>query len=240
MATGHRDRVKAEWGGVEGLNLTGSPHTLQAESRSVRERGAAPYDTLSSSSIQWIARNGDILTALIPPVADAGGHVGFDTTQTVSTKLFGNDALLAGNDWIFVGADGLSDEAATYRLEQDATGDIGGLATRTRSVFTFRDPAAAFTVRFAPRLDRQYVPAGSTQQIPLTALDQTGKPVRVAQLGMAVSYDDGATWSDAPVALGFATVRYPASAGYVSIPVHGKDAAATQTTQTVIRAYRLR
>ncbi|MET0491849.1 MAG: S8 family serine peptidase [Actinoplanes sp.] len=225
---------------LDGVQLTGEPHALRAGSRSVEEWGAAPFTpAFNSSQPEWISLRDGTLLALVFPVGDAAGHVGFGTTQSVTTRLFRDDQLLDETEGVFVGADGLAD-GGIYRIEQEA-GSLGRLATSTRSVFTFRDPAKVFTVRAAPRLDADdAVPSGTTRRVPLTALNQAGDPVRVQRLGLDVSFDDGKTWKPATVSGGFATVRHPAGRGFVSLRVHGTDTGETETTQTVIRAYRYR
>ena len=59
---------------------------------------------------------------------------------------------------------------------------------------------------------------------------------------MDVSYDDGRTWTAAPVtAQGqswSAAVRHPAR-GFVSLRARASDAAGNTVEQTVIRAYQL-
>jgi subtilisin family serine protease len=229
-------------GYLDGIQLTGEPQVRPAGSRSVEEWGVAPHlAAFNESEQEWISMRDGTLLALVLPVGDAAGHVGFDTTQSVTTRLYRGSELLDESEGPFTGADGLPDGPATYRIEQDSTGGVSRLATTTHSAFTFRDPAKVFTVRAAPRLDAdEAVPSGTTQRIPLTALNQAGDPVRVQQLGLDVSFDDGKTWKAAAVSGGSATVRHPAGKGFVSVRVHGTDTGETATTQTVIRAYRYR
>ena len=70
----------------------------------------------------------------------------------------------------------------------------------------------------------------------------------VSSARVQVSYDDGATWTDAPVqAIGgerfAATYRQPEAStttGYVSLRVEATDGDGNSVDQTLIRAYRLR
>jgi subtilisin family serine protease len=228
-----------EHGGIAGLALTGSPFAPRAGSRSVQEWGAAPYTSAFNDSQQWITRSGDTIQAVIPSVTDAGAHAGYDTTQSITTRLYRNDELLDEQDWVYVSAGGLPAGPATYRITQDTTGDIGGLATRTRSAFTFRDPAEILTIRYEPRLDSRYaVEAGASRRMPVRALDSAGRPTGVRRLALEFSFDDGATWQPAEVANGAATLRYPRGSGHVSIRVTATGATGAETAQTVLRAYR--
>lgn len=56
---------------------------------------------------------------------------------------------------------------------------------------------------------------------------------------MEVSYDDGAHWTEVPVAGGKALLNHPAS-GHVSLRAKVTDTAGNTVDQTIIRAYRLR
>jgi subtilisin family serine protease len=239
--------TRADWGGIEGLQLYGDPHAYQVGERSRQEWGAAPYGTVLNSYLPWFSRNGDVLDAVLPQNGDAGGHAGLDLTQAVTTTLYRDGVKLDENDWPEVSAVDLPAQPATYRVEQTVQGGIGGLGTTMRSVFEFVSARPAtdgdtllpvFTVRYTPRLDRTSTAHGRTGRIPLAVRDQTGAAVTVRKLGLEVSYDDGATWRAAPVTGGAATVSYPSGAGFVSLRVHAEDAAGTSVTQTAIRAYR--
>ncbi|TDB80429.1 peptidase S8 [Micromonospora sp. KC721] len=224
---------------IAGLRLTGSPFAPPAGSSSVQEWGAAPYTTAFNDSQQWVTRSGDTLQAVIPSVSDAGAHSGYDTTQSVTTRLYRGDELLDEQDWVYVAASGLPAGPASYRITQDTTGSIGGLGTRTQSIFAFQDPAEIFTIRYEPRLDSRYaVVAGTRQRMPVKALDTAGRPIEVRQLALEFSFDDGTTWQSAVVAKGAVTLRYPRGSGHVSLRVSATGATGAETTQTVIRAYR--
>jgi hypothetical protein len=100
-------------------------------------------------------------------------------------------------------------------------------------------------VRFAPPVNRDNTaPAGTVLAIPLTVQRQPGSLAgRARTLTVEVSYDDGATWSDADVRRhgqhGVASLRHPAGAGFVSLRASSTDETGNTVSQTVIRAYRI-
>jgi hypothetical protein len=89
------------------------------------------------------------------------------------------------------------------------------------------------------------VPAGGTRTFTVHAFHEAGEngpPVTHATV--QVSFDDGTTWTPAPVtSLGGgvfrATVSQPGSSGYASVRVSLADAAGDTLRQTIIRAYAL-
>jgi hypothetical protein len=141
-------------------------------------------------------------------------------------------------------ADGVPDPATTYTVKQSSSVDTGELATRIDVAMTYssasaQDKIPVIAVNAAPKLGpHSTAAAGSTGTIPLSVLDQAGKRVPAAELTAQVSYDDGATWQNAPIKAGCAQVSYPAGSGFVSLRLHASDASGRSFDQTVIRAYR--
>jgi hypothetical protein len=98
-------------------------------------------------------------------------------------------------------------------------------------------------IRFTPPLD-----AGNTAPsgwplfaVPFT-VDHQGTAGVSTSASVQVSYDDGTTWSAAPVIRkgdrGVVLLRHPTGHGYVSLQGSAADAQGNAVTQTVIRAYR--
>jgi subtilisin family serine protease len=239
----------------ERLWLVGAPRSYSAGAQSVQEWGAPPFGPVFSANTTWFGRAGDRLFATVPPDGDAAGHAGRDFGSSVTTKLYRGDTLLAQGAGWSVSASDLAPERATYRVEQLATGGLGGLATEIRSVFTFDSakpekdettPLPVFCVRYRPQLDGAgFARAGKTDRIALAVRDQADKPVAVKKLTFEVSFDDGKTWQVAPVTGGYgsqptATVTYPDGEGSVSVRAYAEDKTGGTVTQTVIRAYRFK
>jgi hypothetical protein len=92
--------------------------------------------------------------------------------------------------------------------------------------------------------EQSRAPAGQRFPLLLEAQHQPGAPaVRLRSLRVEASYDDGRTWTVAPVVLsdgdtGRAVLRHPATPGFVSLRVIAQDVDGNSVSQTVIRAYQ--
>jgi subtilisin family serine protease len=237
--------LRREIGGIVGTYYTGEARAYQPGQQSQEDWGSAPYGTQLGSDSSYFRRDGAEMLATIPPVGDAAGHPGQDPfTRKVTTSLYRGDTLLDQEDGMTVGADGLPDPATTYTVKQSSSVDTGELATRIDVAMTYpssstQDKIPVIAVNAAPKLGpHSTAAAGSTGTIPLSVLDQAGKRVPAAELTAQVSYDDGATWQNAPIKAGCAQVSYPAGSGFVSLRLHASDASGRSFDQTVIRAYR--
>jgi hypothetical protein len=85
--------------------------------------------------------------------------------------------------------------------------------------------------------------AGQPLLLALAVQRQAGAPKSpVTELGLEVSFDEGATWQTAPVLFsgdqGLALVVHPSAPGTVSLRAHALDADGNSVTQTVTDAYR--
>jgi hypothetical protein len=67
--------------------------------------------------------------------------------------------------------------------------------------------------------------------------------VGLAELTAQVSFDDGETWTAAPLVrtgnTGVVFVHHPAGSGFVSLRMTAADVQGNAVTQTVIRAYEI-
>jgi subtilisin family serine protease len=193
---------------------------------------------------QWASRIGDELIVDLPLYGDRAGHAGLDfPTETARTSLYRDGVLIGESTESGAGTFPVPAEAAEYRLEvADTRG--GDLTTRLEAAWTFRsghaDERVALplaTVRFTPVLDaNNAAPAGRPFAIPVAVEGHQGV---LRRLTVEVSYDDGVTWSKAPIRAGRAMVQHPAGAGFVSLRATAADAAGNTVTQTLIHAYRL-
>jgi MYXO-CTERM domain-containing protein len=145
-------------------------------------------------------------------------------------------------------------EAATYTLETTATrtSPFSNLGTRAEATWTFRT-AHVEGERSLPLLfvrasgtvdDNGVAPAGTSYALSLLVERPFGAPdTAVTELGLEVSYDDGATWQTAPVertgATGTATLSHPAGDGFVSLRLSARDADGNAVRHTTVRSYAI-
>lgn len=59
-------------------------------------------------------------------------------------------------------------------------------------------------------------------------------------MSLEVSYDDGATWTEAELDGDTAALEHPEEAEFVSLRLTAADSAGTDVTHTTIRSYGLR
>jgi len=199
---------------------------------------------------QWVTRRGDTLLVLAPLYGDAAGRAGYSSIAAGEITLYRSSAEVASVDELTAEFE-VPPEPADYRLEMTAErSGPATLSTRVSVAWTFRsshvsgDAAARLplsTVRFAPRVDEENAaPAGQATTIPVSVVAQPDSAAGPnSSLAVEVSYDDGVTWSPAPVTAGQATVTHPARDGYVSLRATAVDSLGNTVTQTVIRAYKL-
>ena len=205
---------------------------------------APPYEH------QWVTRQGDSLHVLAPLYGDGLGRAGYSSIATGSIVLRRGGEELARLDNLS-GELTVPPEAADYELAM--TAERGGPATLSTQVdvaWTFRsghvagaDPVRLplSTVRFSPVVDSgNTAPVGESVTIPVSVTAQPGSSAGAnRELRVEVSFDDGATWTQATMTDDRAVVQHPAEAGYVSLRAHATDTAGNTVRQTVIRAYRI-
>ncbi|MEU4476297.1 hypothetical protein [Micromonospora sp. NPDC023888] len=211
------------------------------------QEGEAPW--------KWASRTGDEIAVGLPLYGDRAGHAGsLVPTDSSRTALYRNGELVGEFARSGSGSFTVPSQVADYRLEVADVRSGDELTTRLSAAWTFRsghadgaDPIRLplSAVRFTPALDaNDAAPADRAFALPVSVEGQPGAPApRIARLAVEISYDDGATWSKAPLwatqAGWTATVRHPAGAGFASLRATAIDADGTTVTQTIIRAYRL-
>jgi subtilisin family serine protease len=141
---------------------------------------------------------------------------------------------------------------ATYTLTCSATRNVPWslLEPRVDVTWTVRDtqppaarhvPLPLFVMRAAAPVDgNDRVAGGRPHQLQLSVDRRPGK--RLKELTLEVSFDDGASWTPAPIArrtlAGWsATVTPPATEGFVSLRIGAIDGAGNSVAQTVLRSY---
>jgi hypothetical protein len=144
---------------------------------------------------------------------------------------------------------------ATYRL--DVTADRGkgyAFTTKLEASWRFRSgttpaegaPLPLAAVRFAPDVDDQNLAEREPALLPVTVEAQPGSQLGKAnRLRVWVSYDDGASWSRAPLRPSpdggsLAKLEPPEGAEYVSLRASARFDAEHSVEQTLIRAYGLK
>ncbi|MGV9363552.1 S8 family serine peptidase [Amycolatopsis sp. NPDC003731] len=153
-----------------------------------------------------------------------------------------------------IGALAIPDDAGTYTLRSVATRSVpwSVVGTAADVLWTFREPGLAAPAKPLPLLvvraegavdEQSRAPAGKPFVLALTAQRQPGAgELRLADLRVETSVDDGAKWTPVPTARigngGLAVVRNPAAAGFVSLRITARDTDGNAVTQTVLRAYQ--
>ncbi|GAA2319649.1 hypothetical protein GCM10010149_85460 [Nonomuraea roseoviolacea subsp. roseoviolacea] len=164
-------------------------------------------------------------------------------------SLYRDGVLIAERSALGGKGFGVLPGAADYRLVvETARGAPATLSARNSAAWTFRSehaeddhPLPVSVVRFSPALDaRNTAPSGETYRLPVRVERQRGSTAgEVRDLTVEVSFDDGATWSPAPIRKGRVTVNHPAGEGFVSLRAKAADTAGNTVEQTVIRTYRI-
>ncbi|MFD4760425.1 S8 family serine peptidase [Streptomyces sp. NPDC058439] len=154
------------------------------------------------------------------------------------------------------------EDAGTYRLTARATREEpwASLSTTVETAWTFRSAAVAPGPDDAVRTEalpldvvRFIAPVDTTNQTARTRHTLTARVERQAgaaasrtkSLTVQVSFDDGATWRDAPVtsdvnASHSVTITPPAKSGsFVSLKATARSTDGGTVEQTILRAYRL-
>jgi hypothetical protein len=199
----------------------------------------------------WAVRDGDVLTFQLPRYGDREGHGGF-IASTGTTLFYRNGELVGDSPYDTFAQFEVPPEPATYRLELDHEQVMFELTPHQKVAWTFTSSHAEgrarvplLVVRFTPELDeRGRAPSSTRFCLPLH-VDQLDReaPPEVAQPSVEVSYDDGATWTLAPVepnGTGYdAFLDHPKRAEYVSLRTSTHDALGNAVEQTLYRAYAL-
>ena len=207
---------------------------------------------LPESRSPYLARSGDEISFAVPLFTDRAGNGGNAAVSSARTTLLRNGTKVGETAYAANGLFEVPAGAATYRVETDAVRATGTseFATKVSGAWTFRSDTAAgdefvplplSVVRFAPELDASgAAPKGQVLRVPLTVQQQEGAANgRVDRVDVEVSFDDGATWTAAPVTGSVATITNPGAAGYGSVRVRATDSNGNALEHTVIRAYKI-
>jgi hypothetical protein len=184
---------------------------------------------------------------------DGLGHSGVSFISQERITLTRDGADVLGDDSEGGKRYTVSAGASTYKVNVVADrGAPGTLSTHTEVAWTFASAHVAArtrlpysVVRFNPPVDRfSTAPAGVPFTIPVTvAQAPDSSATACATLAVQVSYDDGTTWTVAPLRRDHggtvAVLKHPAAAGFVSLRATSTDTNGNKVEQTVIRAYKI-
>ncbi len=201
----------------------------------------------------YLFRRGDEVTADLWLFGDGAGNLGDSVVEEARTTLFRDGQRVGETPLAGVGRFPVPAGPAEYRLESEAvrSADLSPFATRVSGAWTFRSgtvagaevrPLPLTVVRFTPELDDSGAArAGRVLPVPLVVEQQPGADHgRIGRIDVEVSFDDGTTWSKAPVIGRTALVRNAGEPGtWASLRVGATDSKGNAVRQTVIRAYRL-
>ncbi|MEU5159077.1 S8 family serine peptidase [Streptomyces sp. NPDC020875] len=197
-----------------------------------------------------VFRQGDRIRASVPLFSDGRGNAGrsayTSATTTLhrgTTKIGEKEDGLEGWQWYAVGP-----EDAEYTLATSAVRDpaVSAVGTRIDASWTFRAARPATdaetrtplsTVRFGARVAPDgTVPANRTATFPVTVQGPAAGR-GLASLTVSVSYDNGATWHNAPVTQGKTTIANPAKGKSAALRAEVTDLSGGKASVTVYDAY---
>lgn len=214
-------------------------------------------------------RTGDTVT-LSMGLLDGAGNFGsaatswFDQGFDTGLRIYRDDELLTETTWMSSASFETVPEPARHRVEYEVGNDSvwAALSTRTRSVWTFtsqrpgdgeRRVEPLLSVDYDVDVDLRNRAAHPRErrgphQIAMTFSHPDGAgDLRVAEVALEVSYDDGGTWQDVRNVRRRGDDHYVATlsdrsapSGYLSWRLSAVDAQGNTLQQEIIRAYALR
>lgn len=190
-----------------------------------------------------IARLEDQIAVRVPLHTDSNGGEGRDFTGPAKVTLFHNDTKLGESN----GLSGVFDVPAAegaYRAEMEQSRDAE-LSTKVSAAWTFKAKHTTditllplSVVRYLPKLDDKNTAHGRVLLVPLK-IEQAQNTPKVKRVTIEVSFDDGKTWKQVPVAGDKAIVHHPKDAKFASLRAKTTDAAGNTGEMTIIRAYKI-
>ncbi|MET9628748.1 S8 family serine peptidase [Lentzea sp. NPDC006480] len=190
-----------------------------------------------------LARLEDQIAVRVPLFTDSNGGEGSAGTGTAKTTLFHNGTKLGEQPRPGAIFDVPAREGA-YRAEIEHS-RTAELSTKVSGAWTFTAKHTTdvtqlplTVVRFLPALDDNDTAHSRVLVLPLKIEQQQNTP-KVKRVTVEVSFDDGATWRQVPVAGDKAIVTHPGGAKFASLRARTADAAGNTGEVTIIRAYKI-
>ncbi|MBM7783427.1 protease-associated domain-containing protein [Tenggerimyces flavus] len=233
----------------------GKPKSITVGAPVIGPGFGAPFDKVVHP--HWVSRDGTDVEAVIPLLADGSGQVDdpdIDQTLTVDkgfTKLFRNGTLVKTINQAGRGGFTIPNGAAKLRIDTELARKAPWWPTSTKITASWTVSSNGsgvlplMAVRFHPETDlRGEVSAKDAYELPIWIQRERGAPAaEVTKLAVQISYDDGLTWTEAPV------TKHPASwtariatkpQSYVTLRAQATDAAGNTVHQRIYRAFRVR
>ncbi|NUT97870.1 MAG: S8 family serine peptidase [Saccharothrix sp.] len=233
-----------------------SPDRTYRKGREYDQHFLAPVygPSIASPEALHLARAGNDIGFGVSLWGDGYGNSGDSDPAKARTTLYREgvkvgETTYAGNGFF----QGVPAGKARFKVETEAERKpgISEFSTSVSGAWTFQSdtvagedfkPLPLTVVRFTPSLDADGAArAGRVLRVPLVVQQQGGADNgRVTRLEVEVSFDDGKTWSKAPVVGRNALVRNAAVEGYASLRVKGADSKGNTFEHSLIRAYKLK
>jgi hypothetical protein len=235
-------------------NLILPDRTLSAGTNAGEVLGAAPLQPVHGPSrgSQWY--NGKAWLYEAHTFSDTAGHTGHDFRATYSYKLTGADGVTYAQASGLDASHSLASSPVptapqTYTLDQTVHRHVpySRLSTDVCSEWTFQSGYAAS--KELPLIDAQVKASGldamgraaaGPLRIDANATSRNTNAVQANTkvTGLAYSADDGASWTDLPVAAdGSATLDVPATASFITLRVTAVDDQGGSLNRTIVRAF---
>ncbi|MFF3023954.1 S8 family serine peptidase [Gottfriedia sp. NPDC057948] len=207
----------------------------------------------------WAYREGDILNLNMSDNGDSEpGHYGLfaNGKDLVTWRMYQDGKLLSQSSVQNHSKFEVSSNPATYKITADTSHPVWfgfSLATTTSTAWTFKsqrpiegqENLALLWPRYDIGLDNENTAKGGiTDHFDLSFVTQSGATADIKGVEVAVSTDDGNTWSNTKVddrkdGHYKVWVKNPDS-GYVSLRIKAWDANGSQIEQTIIKTYAVR
>ncbi|MEV0643808.1 S8 family serine peptidase [Phytomonospora sp. NPDC050363] len=256
------------YSGQPGIRMYGGMNSYRPGERHEQDWFGGPVHPGVSPVPCGFCRTDTAWAFAVTPWGDSDpSHYGDMGVAAAAGRIFRNGVLVTDGEVMTPGT-------ADYRVEYDMTraqgpGSTHGTSTSTAWSFRSADPSgveSAECERFAPGVDCGVLPiiltgydlpldlhnqarAGRDLEFDLLTSRATGYTgdARISGATVSVSYDDGATWTEAEVDLGRrgsheVEVEHPrlsATNGFVALRIEVWDDAGNRTVQTILRAYAL-
>ncbi|MGP4103325.1 S8 family peptidase [Nonomuraea sp. KM90] len=207
----------------------------------------AGYGLNHNVTTYGLTRKGDTITLNASLFGDGAGNVAETWPAPVGTTILTRDGKTVGQlPTPGAAAFTVPADNGTYRLTTEATRpDATGTSTKVSAMWTFTSnrPTNAAEIRLPLPVIQFSSPHAATGrariEVAVRHLPNDGYG-RLRELMAEVSFDDGKTWTHAPVRNGhIIPPRHPANADAVSLRAKAKDDRGNTVEQTTIRAYAI-
>ncbi|RRS00489.1 hypothetical protein EIW28_07970 [Glycomyces terrestris] len=201
-----------------------------------------------AAGVPYAEREGDRISGGVTPVASHGGEVlrMFDFASGEVTLSRGGELIGTSDSWgEFSFKLPYGDEGRYTLTSEAARGSVATpLAVSATATWEFDSATAELELLDLPVVvveaaGVQHGWAEGDEPLELELSLSSGEQ-EAESIGLEVSYDDGATWTEVEVDCGTAELVHPEGAEYASLRLTATDAAGTEVTHTTIRSFGLR